>query len=51
MITQYAAILPEGKSTPDFQCKPMPVAVKEGLFVNVMKNDEAYVFHATVESY
>ncbi|XP_016531177.1 immunoglobulin-like and fibronectin type III domain-containing protein 1 isoform X1 [Poecilia formosa] len=30
MITQYAAILPEGKSTPDFQCKPMPVTVKEG---------------------
>uniref|UniRef100_A0A3B3WRJ1 Immunoglobulin like and fibronectin type III domain containing 1, tandem duplicate 3 n=1 Tax=Poecilia mexicana TaxID=48701 RepID=A0A3B3WRJ1_9TELE len=30
MITQYAAILPEDKSTPDFQCKPMPVTVKEG---------------------
>ncbi|XP_043996431.1 immunoglobulin-like and fibronectin type III domain-containing protein 1 [Gambusia affinis] len=32
MITQYAVTLPEGKSTPDFQCKPMPVAVKEGHF-------------------
>ncbi|MEQ2304098.1 hypothetical protein AMECASPLE_023519, partial [Ameca splendens] len=30
MITQYTATLPEGKSTPDIQCKPMPVSVKEG---------------------
>uniref|UniRef100_A0A3B5LZA1 Immunoglobulin like and fibronectin type III domain containing 1, tandem duplicate 2 n=1 Tax=Xiphophorus couchianus TaxID=32473 RepID=A0A3B5LZA1_9TELE len=42
MITQYAAILPEGKSTPDFQCKPMPVAVKEGhlaVFKTVVTGD------------
>uniref|UniRef100_A0A3B3BEC1 Immunoglobulin-like and fibronectin type III domain-containing protein 1 n=1 Tax=Oryzias melastigma TaxID=30732 RepID=A0A3B3BEC1_ORYME len=30
MITQYSASLPEGKSTPDFQCKPVPVTVQEG---------------------
>uniref|UniRef100_A0A3Q2EJK7 Immunoglobulin like and fibronectin type III domain containing 1, tandem duplicate 2 n=1 Tax=Cyprinodon variegatus TaxID=28743 RepID=A0A3Q2EJK7_CYPVA len=30
MITQYTSTLPEGKSTPDFRCKPMPVTVKEG---------------------
>ncbi|MED6287993.1 hypothetical protein CHARACLAT_022056, partial [Characodon lateralis] len=30
MITQYTATLPEGKSPPDIQCKPMPVSVKEG---------------------
>ncbi|CAJ1084767.1 immunoglobulin-like and fibronectin type III domain-containing protein 1 [Xyrichtys novacula] len=30
MITQYVVNLPEGKSTPDFQSKPMPVEVKEG---------------------
>ncbi|RVE70877.1 hypothetical protein OJAV_G00068260 [Oryzias javanicus] len=30
MITQYSASLPEGKSTPDFQCKPVPVSVQEG---------------------
>ncbi|KAM4738379.1 immunoglobulin-like and fibronectin type III domain-containing protein 1 isoform 2-T2 [Anableps anableps] len=32
MITQYTATLPEGKSTPDFQCKPLAVTVKEGNF-------------------
>uniref|UniRef100_A0A3P9J5R4 Immunoglobulin like and fibronectin type III domain containing 1, tandem duplicate 3 n=1 Tax=Oryzias latipes TaxID=8090 RepID=A0A3P9J5R4_ORYLA len=30
MITQYSASLPEGKSTPDFQCKPVPVTIPEG---------------------
>uniref|UniRef100_A0A3Q3EVE8 Immunoglobulin like and fibronectin type III domain containing 1, tandem duplicate 3 n=1 Tax=Labrus bergylta TaxID=56723 RepID=A0A3Q3EVE8_9LABR len=30
MITQYVVNLPEGKTTPDFQSKPMPVEVKEG---------------------
>ncbi|XP_060914142.1 immunoglobulin-like and fibronectin type III domain-containing protein 1 [Labrus mixtus] len=30
MITQYIVNLPEGKTTPDFQSKPMPVEVKEG---------------------
>ncbi|XP_034550753.1 immunoglobulin-like and fibronectin type III domain-containing protein 1 [Notolabrus celidotus] len=30
MITQYVVNLPEGKSTPDFQSKPMPVEIKEG---------------------
>ncbi|XP_051280976.1 immunoglobulin-like and fibronectin type III domain-containing protein 1 isoform X2 [Dicentrarchus labrax] len=30
MITQYVVNMPEGKSTPDFQCKPIPVTIKEG---------------------
>ncbi|XP_070695062.1 immunoglobulin-like and fibronectin type III domain-containing protein 1 [Pempheris klunzingeri] len=30
MITQYIVNMPEGKSTPDFQCKPIPVTLKEG---------------------
>ncbi|XP_061590640.1 immunoglobulin-like and fibronectin type III domain-containing protein 1 [Cololabis saira] len=30
MITQYEPDLPEGKSTPDFQCKPIPATVQEG---------------------
>ncbi|KAI3356878.1 hypothetical protein L3Q82_003526 [Scortum barcoo] len=30
MITQCVADIPDGKSTPDFQCKPAPVTVKEG---------------------
>ncbi|KAM4563100.1 immunoglobulin-like and fibronectin type III domain-containing protein 1 isoform 2-T2 [Odontesthes bonariensis] len=30
MITQYEVNLPEGKTTPDFQCKPAPVTIKEG---------------------
>ncbi|XP_053280001.1 immunoglobulin-like and fibronectin type III domain-containing protein 1 [Pleuronectes platessa] len=30
LITQYEVSLPEGKSTPDFQSKPDPVAIKEG---------------------
>nr|XP_015823940.2 immunoglobulin-like and fibronectin type III domain-containing protein 1 [Nothobranchius furzeri] len=30
MITQSIVNLPEGKSTPDFQCKPIPVTVQEG---------------------
>uniref|UniRef100_A0A3Q3AD20 Immunoglobulin-like and fibronectin type III domain-containing protein 1 n=1 Tax=Kryptolebias marmoratus TaxID=37003 RepID=A0A3Q3AD20_KRYMA len=30
MITQYTIRLPEGKSTPDFQCKPAPVTTQEG---------------------
>ncbi|KAM6924463.1 immunoglobulin-like and fibronectin type III domain-containing protein 1 [Xenentodon cancila] len=30
MITQYTPSLPEGKSTPDFQCKPIPVTIQEG---------------------
>ncbi|KAM9785969.1 immunoglobulin-like and fibronectin type III domain-containing protein 1 [Neosynchiropus ocellatus] len=30
LITQYLATLPEGKSTPDFQCAPEPMRVREG---------------------
>ncbi|XP_070765961.1 immunoglobulin-like and fibronectin type III domain-containing protein 1 [Enoplosus armatus] len=30
LITQYVVNMPEGKSTPDFQCKPIPVTIKEG---------------------
>ncbi|XP_074536686.1 immunoglobulin-like and fibronectin type III domain-containing protein 1 [Halichoeres trimaculatus] len=30
MITQYVVNLPEGKTTPDFQSKPLPVEVNEG---------------------
>ncbi|XP_054464728.1 immunoglobulin-like and fibronectin type III domain-containing protein 1 [Anoplopoma fimbria] len=30
MITQYVVDIPEGKSTPDFQTKPIPVTIKEG---------------------
>uniref|UniRef100_A0A668UG99 Immunoglobulin like and fibronectin type III domain containing 1, tandem duplicate 3 n=1 Tax=Oreochromis aureus TaxID=47969 RepID=A0A668UG99_OREAU len=30
MITQYLANMPEGKSTPDFQCKPMAVTIEKG---------------------
>uniref|UniRef100_A0A8C6NLT6 Immunoglobulin like and fibronectin type III domain containing 1, tandem duplicate 2 n=1 Tax=Nothobranchius furzeri TaxID=105023 RepID=A0A8C6NLT6_NOTFU len=30
MITQSIVNLPEGKSTPDFQCKPVAVTVQEG---------------------
>uniref|UniRef100_A0A4W6DDI5 Ig-like domain-containing protein n=1 Tax=Lates calcarifer TaxID=8187 RepID=A0A4W6DDI5_LATCA len=30
MITQYVVNIPDGKSTPDFQCKPVPVTVQEG---------------------
>uniref|UniRef100_A0A668UGA4 Immunoglobulin like and fibronectin type III domain containing 1, tandem duplicate 2 n=1 Tax=Oreochromis aureus TaxID=47969 RepID=A0A668UGA4_OREAU len=29
MITQYLANMPEGKSTPDFQCKPMAVTIEK----------------------
>ncbi|AWP10298.1 putative immunoglobulin-like and fibronectin type III domain-containing protein 1 [Scophthalmus maximus] len=42
MITQYEVNLPEGKSTPDFQCKPVPVTVQEGtfaVFTAVVKGD------------
>ncbi|KAM9351009.1 immunoglobulin-like and fibronectin type III domain-containing protein 1 [Symphorus nematophorus] len=42
MITQNVANMPEGKSTPDFQCKPIPVTVKEGklaVFKAVVKGD------------
>ncbi|XP_038577763.1 immunoglobulin-like and fibronectin type III domain-containing protein 1 [Micropterus salmoides] len=30
IITQYVVNMPEGKSTPDFQCKPIPTTIKEG---------------------
>ncbi|XP_029291763.1 immunoglobulin-like and fibronectin type III domain-containing protein 1 [Cottoperca gobio] len=30
MITQFVVDIPEGKSTPDFQSKPIPVTIKEG---------------------
>uniref|UniRef100_A0A3Q0QSR9 Ig-like domain-containing protein n=1 Tax=Amphilophus citrinellus TaxID=61819 RepID=A0A3Q0QSR9_AMPCI len=30
MITQYLVNMPEGKSTPDFQCKPIPVTTEKG---------------------
>ncbi|XP_063321071.1 immunoglobulin-like and fibronectin type III domain-containing protein 1 [Pelmatolapia mariae] len=30
MITQYLVNMPEGKSTPDFQCKPMAVTIEKG---------------------
>ncbi|KAM8754346.1 immunoglobulin-like and fibronectin type III domain-containing protein 1 isoform 2-T3 [Acanthopagrus schlegelii] len=30
IITQFVVDLPEGKSTPDFQCKPVPVTTQEG---------------------
>ncbi|XP_069560282.1 immunoglobulin-like and fibronectin type III domain-containing protein 1 [Brachyistius frenatus] len=30
MITQYVVDVPEGKSTPDFQSRPMSVTIKEG---------------------
>ncbi|XP_062283109.1 immunoglobulin-like and fibronectin type III domain-containing protein 1 [Scomber scombrus] len=32
IITQHVANLPEGKSAPDFLCKPLPVSVNEGKF-------------------
>ncbi|XP_037539779.1 immunoglobulin-like and fibronectin type III domain-containing protein 1 [Nematolebias whitei] len=30
MITQYTIRMPEGKSTPDFQCKPASLIIQEG---------------------
>ncbi|XP_068561293.1 immunoglobulin-like and fibronectin type III domain-containing protein 1 [Cebidichthys violaceus] len=30
IITQYVVNIPEGKSTPDFESKPIPVSIKEG---------------------
>ncbi|XP_040908463.1 immunoglobulin-like and fibronectin type III domain-containing protein 1 [Toxotes jaculatrix] len=42
MITQYVVNVPEGKSTPDFQCKPVPVTIQEGklaVFKAVVKGD------------
>nr|XP_046254101.1 immunoglobulin-like and fibronectin type III domain-containing protein 1 [Scatophagus argus] len=42
IITQYVVNMPEGKSTPDFQCKPVPVTVMEGklaVFKAVVKGD------------
>ncbi|XP_026187316.1 immunoglobulin-like and fibronectin type III domain-containing protein 1 [Mastacembelus armatus] len=30
VITQYTINIPEGKSTPDFQCKPNPITIEEG---------------------
>lgn len=32
IITQFVTSVPEGKSTPDFQCKPAPATVGEGGF-------------------
>lgn len=29
-ITQFVTSIPDGKSTPDFQCKPAPATVEEG---------------------
>ncbi|XP_041654972.1 immunoglobulin-like and fibronectin type III domain-containing protein 1 [Cheilinus undulatus] len=42
IITQYVVNLPEGKTTPDFQFKPMPLEVKEGqlaIFTAVVTGD------------
>uniref|UniRef100_A0A8D0DDP3 Immunoglobulin like and fibronectin type III domain containing 1, tandem duplicate 2 n=1 Tax=Sander lucioperca TaxID=283035 RepID=A0A8D0DDP3_SANLU len=42
MITQYVVDIPEGKSTPDVQSKPIPVTIKEGksaVFKIVVKGD------------
>ncbi|XP_031701472.1 immunoglobulin-like and fibronectin type III domain-containing protein 1 [Anarrhichthys ocellatus] len=42
MITQYVLDIPEGKSTPDFESKPIPVSIKEGQvasFKVVVKGD------------
>ncbi|XP_056241185.1 immunoglobulin-like and fibronectin type III domain-containing protein 1 [Seriola aureovittata] len=42
MITQYVVNLPEGKTTPDFQCIPAPVSIQEGklaVFKAVVKGD------------
>uniref|UniRef100_A0A3B4VAP5 Ig-like domain-containing protein n=1 Tax=Seriola dumerili TaxID=41447 RepID=A0A3B4VAP5_SERDU len=42
MITQYVVNLPEGKTTPDFQCIPAPVTIQEGklaVFKAVVKGD------------
>lgn len=30
VITQFVTSIPEGKSTPDFQCKPAQATVEEG---------------------
>lgn len=30
IITQFVTSIPEGNSTPDFQCKPAPATVEEG---------------------
>ncbi|KAM8829904.1 immunoglobulin-like and fibronectin type III domain-containing protein 1 [Synchiropus picturatus] len=42
LITQYLVNIPEGKSTPDFQCAPEPMTVQEGLFPFIKLN---YSFH------
>uniref|UniRef100_A0A672YVD5 Immunoglobulin like and fibronectin type III domain containing 1, tandem duplicate 3 n=1 Tax=Sphaeramia orbicularis TaxID=375764 RepID=A0A672YVD5_9TELE len=42
LVTQYVTTLPEGKSTPDFQCKPAPVTTQAGklvVFKAVVKGD------------
>ncbi|XP_044207407.1 immunoglobulin-like and fibronectin type III domain-containing protein 1 [Thunnus albacares] len=42
MITQHVVDLPEGKSTPDFQCKPASVTIQEGklaVFKAMVKGD------------
>ncbi|XP_041800845.1 immunoglobulin-like and fibronectin type III domain-containing protein 1 [Chelmon rostratus] len=42
MITQDVVNIPEGKSLPDFQCKPMPTTIKEGklaVFKAIVKGD------------
>ncbi|XP_029975586.1 immunoglobulin-like and fibronectin type III domain-containing protein 1 [Salarias fasciatus] len=42
MITQFVTNIPEGKSTPDFQCKPTPINTQEGhlaVFKAVVKGD------------
>ncbi|XP_067449723.1 immunoglobulin-like and fibronectin type III domain-containing protein 1 [Thunnus thynnus] len=42
MITQHVVDLPEGKSTPDFQCKPASVTIQEGklaIFKAMVKGD------------
>nr|XP_020466300.1 immunoglobulin-like and fibronectin type III domain-containing protein 1 [Monopterus albus] len=42
MIMQYIINIPEGKSTPDFQCKPNPVTTTEGksaIFTAVVTGD------------
>ncbi|XP_055366166.1 immunoglobulin-like and fibronectin type III domain-containing protein 1 isoform X2 [Betta splendens] len=42
VITQYVINIPEGKSTPDFRCRPMPMTIQEGksaIFKAVVKGD------------
>lgn len=44
MITQYTIRLPEGKSTPDFQCKPASLIIQEGEFLYAIRKTAANAF-------